>query len=104
MEDAASLQRGFETMGGRLFLTNTRLFFQSHALNLQTGPTEIGLAQIRGTKRRLGKFLGLVPLLPNSLAVLTASGAEFSFVLSNRSDWEAAIRETMEMDGPGAVD
>ena len=103
-EGGASLQRGLETVGGRLFLTNTRLFFQSHALNVQTGPTEIGLAQVRGTERRFSKFLGLVPLFPNSLAVLTASGAEYSFILFGRADWETAIRETMEMDGPGAVD
>jgi len=103
MEGAANLQRGLETVGGRLFLTNSRLFFQSHAFNVQTGPTEIGLSQIRGTERRFSTFLGLIPVLPNALAVLTASGAEYSFVLFGRADWEAAIRETMEMDGPGAV-
>lgn len=88
---AANLQRGAETVGGTLFLTDQRLVFQSHAFNIQTGPTEIPLPEIVGTRRCWTRFLGLVPIMPNSLAVTTTRGAEYRFVLSGRGEWEAAI-------------
>jgi hypothetical protein len=37
------------------------------------------------------KFLGIVPLLPNSLAVFTKQGTEYRFVLFGRRAWAAAI-------------
>ena len=90
-EGAANLQRGAETVGGRLFLTNQRLFFQSHSFNIQTGPTEIPLSQVLGTRLCWTRFLGVLPLFPNSLAVATAGGAEYRFVLFDRRAWAAAI-------------
>lgn len=90
-EGAANLQRGLETVGGKLFLTDQRLFFQSHSFNIQTGATEVPLPQILGTRPCWTKFLSLVPLLPNSLAVLTSSGTEYRFVLFGRKEWAAAI-------------
>jgi len=90
-EGAANLQRGAETVGGKLFLTNQRLFFQSHALNIQTGATEIPLSQVVGTRRCWTKLLNLIPLFPNSLAVSTIDGAEYRFVLFGRNAWATAI-------------
>lgn len=90
-EGAANLQRGAETVGGRLYLTDQRLFFQSHAFNIQTGATNLPLASIRGTRLCWTKFLNLFPVFPNSLAVETASGDEFLFVVFGRRAWAAAI-------------
>lgn len=88
---AANLQRGAETVGGTLFLTDQRLVFQSHAFNLQTGVTEIPLLDVVGTRRCWTRFLGVVPIMPNSLAVTTTRGTEHRFVLFGRGEWEAAI-------------
>ncbi len=90
-EGGANLQRGIEAVGGRLFLTNERLLFQSHAFNVQTGATEIALADVRGTALRWTKLLGVLPLFPNSLAVQVRDGAEYCFVLYGRKIWQAAI-------------
>lgn len=43
--------RGWEGVGGRLYLTNRRLVFESHAINLQTGTTDIPLADIVDAKK-----------------------------------------------------
>jgi hypothetical protein len=90
-EGAANLQRGAETVGGKLFLTDQRLFFQSHAVNIQSGSAEIPLSQISGTRLCWTKFLDFIPLAPNSLAVETANGIEYRFVLFGRKEWAAAI-------------
>jgi hypothetical protein len=90
-EGGANLQRGVEAVGGRLFLTDQRIFFQSHAFNVQTGSTEIALTDIRGTALRWTKFLGVLPLFPNTLAVLTQDGIEHRFVVYGRRKWQAAI-------------
>lgn len=88
-EGAANLQRGLEAVGGRLFLTNRRLVFSSHALNIQTGRTEIPLADIRSVAPCWTRFLG-VPIAPNALAVRTPTD-EHRLVLFGRSKWAAAI-------------
>ncbi len=98
-EGAANLQRGAETVGGKLFLTDQRLFFQSHAFNIQTGPTDIPLSQICGTRACWTKFLGIIPLFPNSLAVVTSSGDEYCFVLFGRKKWAAAIDSQVQASG-----
>ncbi len=98
-EGGANLQRGIETVGGKLFLTNQRLLFQSHAFNVQTGPTQIELSDVSGTKRCWTKFLGFIPLIPNSLAVQTARGKEYRFVLSGRAQWATAIGAQTQVAG-----
>jgi len=98
-EGAANLQRGAETVGGRLFLTDQRLVFQSHSFNIQTGATEIPLSQVRGTRLCWTRFLNLIPLLPNSLAVATSSGAEYRFAIFGRKEWATAIGAQAQLAG-----
>jgi len=99
LEGDANLQRGLETVGGKLFLTDQRLFFQSHALNVQSGPTQIELSDICGTRLCWTTFLGLIPLFPNSLAVETATGPEYRFVVSGREQWATAIGAQVQVAG-----
>jgi hypothetical protein len=90
-EGSANLQRGAETVGGRLFMTDQRLFFSSHSLNVQTGTTEIPLSQVRSTRLCWTRFLNIIPVFPNSLAVVTTGGVEHRFVLFGRKTWASAI-------------
>lgn len=98
-KSAANLQRGVETVGGKLFLTDQRLFFQSHSFNVQTGATEIPLTQVRSTRLCWTKFLNVIPVFPNSLAVETFSGIEYRFVLFNRKAWAVAIDAQVSLAG-----
>ena len=90
-QGAANLQKGLEAVGGKLFLTNHRLVFEAHKMNIQGGNTEINLSDIRSSVKGWTKFLGLIPLMPNTLAICADSGQEYRFVLFGRGAWEAAI-------------
>ncbi len=78
-------------MGGKLALTDRRLIFESHRFNVQTGPTVIPLDEVQSVEKVWTKFLGVVPLAPNSLAVTTHGGAEHRLALSKRGTWLEAI-------------
>jgi hypothetical protein len=92
---AANHQRGWETVGGRLFLTDRRLVFESHALNVQTGVTEIPLRDVADVRTCWTKFLNVLPVFPNSIAVETREGAVATFVVFGRGQWVAAIRQAI---------
>jgi hypothetical protein len=88
---AANLQKGMETVGGKLYLTDQRIVFEAHKINIQGGTTEIELSDIQSSEKCWTKFLGFIPLMPNSLAVYTKSGKEYRFVLFGRGAWAAEI-------------
>ena len=90
-EGAANLQRGVETVGGRVHLTSQRLVFESHSINIQTGNTIIPLESIAGVRKCWTRFLNLIPLFPNSIAIATKEGKEYRFVMFDRQSWIDAI-------------
>ncbi|MGP9681996.1 MULTISPECIES: GRAM domain-containing protein [unclassified Brachybacterium] len=87
----ANMQRGAEAVGGRLFLTTSRLVFRPHALNLQTAPAQIELGAVVGVAPAWTKVFGKLPLLKNSVEVTLADGSRQSFVVTGRSAWIVAI-------------
>lgn len=90
-EGAANLQRGIETVGGRLYLTSQRLLFEAHRLNVQTGSTEVAVADVAGVDKGWTRFLGFLPLAPNAIVVRTRTGAALRFTLWGRAAWLAAL-------------
>ncbi len=90
-EGAANLQKNIETVGGKLCLTNQRLVFEAHKLNVQSVTAEVELSDIQSSLPCWTKFLGLIPIFPNSLAVFTKQGKEYRLVLFGRHAWAAAI-------------
>ena len=93
---AANLQKGIETVGGKLYLTNQRLVFEAHKSNIQGGITELELTDINSTNLKWTKFLGLIPLFPNSLAVILNNEKEYHYVLFARKAWKSDINEQRE--------
>ncbi len=91
MDGSANLQRGRELVGGCLSLTSNRLIFESHAINIQTGPTEISLADISEVKPCWTRLFGFLPVVPNSLLVRTADGSEYRFIVFDRDHWKELI-------------
>lgn len=98
-EGRANMQRGLETVGGKLTLTTQRLLFEAHALNLQRGATEVWLQQVVGQKGGWTKFLGAIPMVPNSIVLTLADGQELSFVVTGRAAWLVAIEQARGGDG-----
>ncbi len=95
----ANMQRGLEAVGGKLYLTDTRIFFSSHKFNFQNGPTEIALEAVESVHPSLTRILGVVPVFPNSF-VVHAGGAAYSFVTSSRGQWVKAIgAQTLALRG-----
>ena len=90
-QGSANLQKGIETVGGKLYLTNQRLVFEAHTLNVQSGNTEIALPDIQSLVKCWTNFLGFIPLTPNSLEVQTKGNVKYRFVLFGREAWKTAI-------------
>lgn len=82
----ANLWRGDESVGGHLTLTETHLRFRAHGLNIQTQPLDVPVAEIASMR----KYNNL-RVVPNGLAVTTASGTEHRFVVGGRDRLIAAI-------------
>ena len=87
----ANLQKNIETVCGWLCLTNQRLDFEAHKFNVQVGTTEVELSDVQSSQQCWTKFLGVIPVFPNSLAVHVREGNEHRFVLDDRASWATAI-------------
>lgn len=89
----ANMQRGAETAGGKLFLTSERLVFLAHAFNIGSGPSEVPLGLIAEVGTAWTKLLGVIPLMPNSIAVTLRDGTVLSYVVTGRKAWIEAIAQ-----------
>jgi hypothetical protein len=75
----ANLFRGWEGVGGKLYITDRRIRFESHRWNGQPGPSEILLRE--ATAVRSFDNLGLIP---NGVLVETDEGKSYRFVVWRR--------------------
>ncbi len=79
-DEMGSLFRGWESVGGRIYVTNRRVIFESHGLNLQRGNTEIPLEEIVEARRRNTLFI-----VPNGMEIETRDGTRYRFVVWTRA-------------------
>ncbi len=79
-EVGANLFRGIESVGGRMRLTDRRIVFEPHRLNLQRQPVEIPLDEVVLVRKR-NTWL----LVPNGFLVRTREGTDYKFVVSGRA-------------------
>ena len=82
----ANHYRGVEAVGGRLVLTDRRLAFRSHGMNIQRHEASYPLATITGVAP--ARMRGIVP---NGLVVALADGSRERFVVAGRSRWKKEI-------------
>lgn len=80
--------KGMEGVGGKLYLTNRRLRFRSHAVNIQVHDESYPLDLI--TTVEPARTLGLIP---NGLLVTLGDGRRERFVVHHRKAWVSAITE-----------
>ena len=82
IEGLANLLRGVEGVGGKLFLTNKKVIFKSHRINIQKGQTDIEYENIvEISKRKTAK------LIDNGIRIKTKDRKEFDFVVNERDIW-----------------
>lgn len=90
---AATHFRGWEGVGGRLFLTEDRLVFQPHTLNIQSGEQSWPLSAIEDAQ--LSRIFLVVP---TGLDVQLRSGETERFGTWDRQQWRAAIAKSNPED------
>jgi hypothetical protein len=81
-EGGANHFKGIEGVGGMMYLTNQRLVFKSHKLNIQKHQLSIDLPSITEVARK--KTLGI---LNNGLIVTTTDGRKEKFVVEQPEEW-----------------
>jgi len=88
IEGPANLFRGMEGVGGKLFLTNKKVVFKSHKINIQKGQTDILYENITEIiKRKTAK------IIDNGIRIKTNGGNEFDFVVNEREKWIEKLNE-----------
>ncbi len=89
-EGLANHFRGVINVAGRLWLTDRRLIFKSHALNLGGHEESYPLTDIVEIRLRNTLFI-----VPNGLSIVLKDGREERFVVYGRKDWAAKIVEAV---------
>lgn len=90
IEGPANLFRGVEGVGGKLFLTDKKMIFKAHKINIQKGQTDIPYHIIsKITKRKTAK------LIDNGLRINTSNGNEYDFVVNDRGLWVEKLNEKL---------
>ncbi|MGB1269687.1 MAG: GRAM domain-containing protein [Flavobacteriaceae bacterium] len=88
IEGPANLFRGMEGVGGKIFLTDKKLIFKSHKINIQKGQTNIEYKNIKDViKRKTAK------IIDNGIRIITNDNKEFDFVVNERDLWFEKINE-----------
>ena len=87
-ETGANHFKGAEAVGGKLYLTNKRLVFKSHKLNIQNHELSINLPGIDKVERY--KAPGLAN---NGLAVTTSNNKIEKFVVQQPDEWFNKLTE-----------
>ena len=87
-EGPANLFRGIEGVGGKLFITNKKLIFAAHKLNIQKGQTYIPYDEITSVSPRK-----TAKLIDNGLRINTIDSKEFDFVVNDREQWIELINQ-----------
>ena len=91
IEGPANLFRGMEGVGGKLFLTNKKVVFKSHRINIQKGQTDINYENIKEIiERKTAK------LIDNGIRIKTNDGEEFDFVVNERKKWIEKLNEKIK--------
>lgn len=79
--------KGAEGVGGKLYLTNKRLVFKSHKLNIQNHELSINLTDIANTSRY--KNLGVID---NGLKITSNDNKVDKFVVEQAEEWTERLR------------
>ncbi len=86
----------FLSKGGKLLLSNKRLLFLDHGLNLTAGGVSIELKDIMSvdTALTVSIFMLLIPV-PNAIKVRTQDGLVHRFTVFGRKKWVEDISKAM---------
>ncbi len=91
IESSANLFRGKEGVGGKIFLTNKKVIFKSHKINIQKGQIEIEYKDIiEVIERKTAR------LINNGIQIKTKDGKEYNFVVNEREKYIEKLNEKIK--------
>ncbi|WP_217363242.1 GRAM domain-containing protein [Winogradskyella undariae] len=91
IEGPANLYQGIEGVGGKIFLTDKKLIFKSHKINIQIRQTNIEYKNIDKISKRK-----TIKLINNGIRIITNDGNKYDFVVNERDLWLEKINERIE--------
>ena len=91
MEGPANLFRGMEGVGGKLFLTNKKVCFKPHKINIQKGQTDIPYENISEIIK-----IKTAKLIDNGIRIKTNKGNEFDFVVNEQEKWMEKLNDKIK--------
>jgi len=92
-EGYASYKEKFETVGGELFLSPTKLKFRPHSLNFNRKNIDIDLLQVKFISKKWNKLFGIFPIAPNMIQVTLENNKTYKFIVWKRDEWIQMIQK-----------
>jgi len=89
-EGSANHFKGIESVGGKLYLTNERIYFCSHSLNIQSHELTIEFSNIKSIGKR-----NTMLIIPNGMYVELHNGKKEKFVIWGRNNWIQKIESNL---------
>ena len=89
-KERANHLQPMEGVGGRLLLTNRRLFFKSHMFNVSTREISIRLEEIIAVEAKRGD------LISKKLEIFLENGSIENFIVNHRKTWVKVIEQAIE--------
>ena len=88
VEGPAGLFHGIENVGGKLFLTNNRIIWMSHKMNIQKGHAEIEYKNVKEIIKKKS-----FRIIANGIRIITNDGKKFDFAVNERDLWLEKLKE-----------
>lgn len=90
MEGPANHFQGVEGVGGYLWVTDARIHFSSHSLNIQNHTWSVSLTEVTGVQAV--QTLGFID---NGLWIIHGTGEKERFIVNNSTRWAEMIRQNL---------
>lgn len=84
IKSPTELHNGTNTITGIFYLTDNRIIFEAHNINITNGLIVFNNIEISSIGKSWTKFLGIIPISYDSLSIRLRSGNIYSFVLMQR--------------------
>ncbi len=97
-QGSANLSNIVNSKGGKLYLTNQRLIFIGHGMNIGNDAYAVNVESIMSARKSstVSIFLLCIPV-PNAIRVVTNNGVATKFTVSGRDKWIKAIGDVVKV-------
>ncbi|MDD5005059.1 MAG: hypothetical protein PHS93_00965 [Candidatus Omnitrophica bacterium] len=95
-EGKANKTNFFISQGGDLYLTNKRLVFIGHGVNIATSTLAVSLSEVLIIRKAFTwTILALLLPIPNAFKITLNNGKVYKFTVFKREDWISVIENAV---------